>query len=358
MKNFILLSSLCLLASTAFSQGEFVRVYDQLTDNTSNAYSVKSTHDGGFVCIGNTNADRDSDVFLIKTNATGGAQWAKQLSGAQQTPDVALDIVPTSDGGYVFCGNSDNQRVIWKVDAEGQDLWVSHFGPEGLEAYNAIIETRDGGFLAVSDGMMITKIDANGKELWTRNKPTEHASAYRAIKELPNGDLLIGGFFTARDGGHPVSVLIKTDADGKAAWAQTYGTGMINAIDTDSDGNIWVSGSAGYGAPIVLKIDYTGKAIWEGVYEEKGIGISHSIAVKSPSEAVVFTSGGFFTLNAKGELQEKQTTPNYGFNKAIITGNDEMVLAGFSNESLTNTEKFTFMKIGPAGFPSPSASIR
>lgn len=357
MKSFIL-SSLCFVAASAFSQGEFVRVYDQLTDNTSNAYSVAATHDGGYICIGNTNADRNADVFMIKTNDTGGAQWAKQLSGTQQTPDVALDIVPTSDGGYVFCGNSDHQRVIWKVDSEGHDLWTAHFGPEGHEAYNAVVETTDGGFLAVSDGMMITKTDANGKELWTRNKPTEHASAYRAIKELPNGDVLIGGFFTARDGGHPVSILIKTDADGKAYWAQTYGAGMINAIDTDSEGNIWVSGSASYSAPIVLKIDYTGNAIWEGVYEEKGMGIAHSIVVKSPNEALVFTSGGYFSLNSKGELQEKQTTPNYGFNDALITGNGEMVLAGFSNESITNTEKFAFMKIGPVGFPSPSASIR
>jgi hypothetical protein len=358
MKNFILplITTLFLSSPAAKAQNEFVRVYDQLTNNTSIAYSVKSTLDGGFVCIGSTNGDVNPDIFLVKTNDEGGAQWAKQCSGPEQMLDVALDIVPTSDGGYVFCGNSDQKRILWKVDAEGNDLWTSHFGETGLDAFNAIIETQDGGLLAVGDGMTVTKTGADGKEMWTRNKPTQHVSAYRAIKELANGDLLIGGYFTARDGGHPVSVLVKTDADGKAHWAQTYGAGIINAIDTDAEGNIWVAGNASYSVPIVLKIDSDGNAIWEGVYEDVGLGSAHSIAVKDAENAVVFTAGGFMLLNGEGKMSEKQITSHYGFNKAVLTGSGQMVMAGFSNDQMSDTEKFTFMKLGETGFPSPSAS--
>jgi len=358
MKNFILpvLAILFLSSPAVQAQNEFVRVYDQLTNNTSIAYSVKSTLDGGFVCIGSTNGDVNLDIFLVKTNANGGAQWAKQISGPRQGLDIALDIIQTSDGNYVYCGNSDGKRMISKVDAEGQEMWITYFGEEGTGAFASVIETQDGGLLAVSDGMMVTKTDSKGKEMWTRNKPTEHVSAYRAIKELPNGDLLLGGYFTARDGGHPVTVLVKTDANGKAHWAQTYGAGIINAIDTDAAGNIWVAGNASYSVPIVLKIDGSGKAIWEGVYEDAGLGSAHSIAVKDAENAIVFTAGGFMLLNGEGKMSEKQVTPHFGFNKAILTGNGQMVMAGFSNDTMSDTEKFTFMKLGETGFPSPSAS--
>lgn len=359
MKLTIFTSLFAFILSTSISaQGEFVRIYDELTDNTSVAYSVKSTADGGFICIGSTNGDKDPDIFMIKTGESAGAQWARQCSGPDKSMDVALDIVPTSDGGYVFCGNSETQRVLWKVDSEGEDVWKRHFGERGMDAFSTIIETQDGGIITAGDGMMITKTDTEGNELWTRNKPTDHLSAYRAIKELPNGDLLIGGFFTARDEGKAITILVKTDSNGKAQWAESYGAGMINSIDVDKDGNILVAGNASYTVPIVLKIAPDGKAIWEGVYEDSGLGSAHTIVATSSDKTLVFSAGGYFEINSEGRLKNKEVTQNYAFNKAIVTGNGEMILAGFSSENISGKEKFAFMKVGKSGFPSPSASLR
>jgi len=347
-----------LLPFVSEAQSEFVRTYDQLTDNTSIAYSVKPTNDGGFISIGSTNNELNPDIFMIKTNDTGGAEWAKQFSGEGQSLDVALDIVPTEDGGYIFCGNSENQRILWKVDATGNDVWNTPLGDTCASAFTALTATKDGGFIAVGDGMVVTKIDAEGRELWTRNKPTEHVSAYRAIKELPNGDLLIGGFFTARDEGKAITILVKTDSDGKAIWAETYGAGIINAIDTDDDGNIWVAGNASYAVPIVLKIGSNGKAIWEGMYEEGRLGSAHSISVKNAESALVFTAAGYFLIDQEGKMLRKESTPNFGFNKAFISKDGDLVMAGFSDESINGDEKFTFLKMDEAGFPSPTASAQ
>src|SRR5690554_2706572 len=154
-----------LLPFVAEAQSEFVRTYDQLTDNTSIAYSVKPTNDGGFISIGSTNNELNPDIFMIKTNESGGAEWAKQFSGEGQSLDVALDIVPTQDGGYIFCGNSENRRILWKVDATGNDVWNTPLGDTGASAFTALTATKDGGFIAVGDGMVVTKIDAEGREL-------------------------------------------------------------------------------------------------------------------------------------------------------------------------------------------------
>ncbi|TVR38547.1 MAG: hypothetical protein EA392_08720 [Cryomorphaceae bacterium] len=341
---------------TGQSQSDFVRIYDELTDNTSNAYAITTTYDGGFVCIGNNNGEVDPDIFLVKTNGEGAAQWARQLNGAEPSLDLALDIIPTRDGGYVFCGNSARHRMISKIDAEGQDVWTSHFGNEGKDSYVSVIETQDGGFVAVGDGMVVTKLDADGNELWTRNKPTQHKSSYRSVHELPNGDLLFGGFFTAKDMGKATSVLVKSDANGKAIWAKTYGPGIINDIDTDAEGNIWAAGSVGFAVPVVQKIDAEGNAIWEGVYEEPHIGSAHSIVVKDVNEAYVFTSGGYIRINGEGRSQEHQSTMAFGFNDGLLTSNGEMVMAGFSTQNVGIYEKFAFMKLGPGGFPAPSAA--
>lgn len=357
MKQSILLSALMAFALSSKSQSDFVRVYDELTDNTSNAYAIIPSFDAGFVCVGSTNAQIDADIFLVKTGADGAAQWARQFGGAKTSADVALDVTAAKDGGFILCGNIDNKRALWKVDSEGNDLWMHSFGDEGSNAFTAITETTDGGLLAAGDGMVLTKTDQNGKEIWTRNKPSSHRSAYKAIHELPNGDLLIGGFFTAREEGHAISVLVKTDANGKAIWAQTYGPGMINAIDTDLDGNIWVAGNAEFAVPVVIKIAADGKAIWEGVYEEEHLGSAHSIAVKNNDEAMVFTSGGYFALNGDGKLSHHQTTMDFAFNDGALTGNGEIILAGFSTENIGHEEKFAFMKIGSGAFPTtPSAS--
>lgn len=347
-----------LFSMSVFSQSHFVRTYDQLTDNTSIAHSIKTTSDGGFICIGSTNSEKNPDIFMVKTDANGSAEWAKQCFGEDQSIDVALDVIPTSDGGYLFCGNSEEQRVLWKVDETGNDVWKAPFGEKGLDAFSALTETLDGGFIAVGDGMVVTKTDAEGQELWTRNKPTKHVSGYRDIKELPNGDLLIAGFFTARDGGHAVTILVKTDANGKAYWAETYGAGILNAIDVDASGNIWVAGNASYAAPIVLKVGSNGKAIWEGTYDENGLGSAHSIEVMNDGAAQIFTSGGFFEVDEEGKMQLVQTTPHFGFNKALVAPNGDLVMAGFSDKSINGYEKFTFMRMDESGFPSPTASAQ
>lgn len=355
--KFTILSVLCLISSSIIAQSDFIRIYDQLTDNTSIAYSIKPTSDGGFITIGSTNEEKDPDIFIIKNASDGSAMWARQCSGAELSADVALDIVPTADGGYLFAGNSDNQRVIWKVDSIGNDLWKRPFGENGNAAFATLIATRDGGYIAVGDGMVMTKIDADGKELWTRNKPTEHVSAYKAIREMPNGDLLIGGYFTARDQGRAIAVLVRTDANGKGLWAETYGPGMINAIDVDEDGNIWVAGNASYAVPVVIKISSEGKAIWEGMYEEDRLGSAHSISA-GKEKTVVFTAAGYFTVNSDGEQTHRETTANFGFNKGFVASDGDLVMAGFSDQSVAGKEKFTILKMDKAGFPSPTASTQ
>src|SRR5690606_2026556 len=134
---------------------------------------------------------------------------------------------------------------------------------------------------------------------------------------------------------------------------ETYGAGIINAIDTDDDGNIWVAGNASYAVPIVLKIGSNGKAIWEGMYEEGRLGSAHSISVKNAESALVFTAAGYFLIDEEGKMLRKVSTLFFGCNKAFISEDGDVVMAGFSDESINGHEEFTFLKMVESGFPSP-----
>jgi len=347
-----------LACGSLIAQNDFVNVYDELTTNTSIAAAVRETADGGFVTIGSTNNEIDPDIFIIQTNNKGQALWAKQCSGPAGSFDFALDITPTRDGGYAFVGNSDYKRFIWKVDQQGQEMWTRHFGEPGLDGFIAIKETQDGGFLAVGDGMVITKTDADGKEMWTRNKPTKFLSAYRAIHELSNGDLLIGGFFTPREEGQALSVLVKTDAQGKALWVKTFGPGKINDITSDAAGNIYTVGNANFPVPVVTKINASGDLIWDETFDDQNIGSAHSVALNKNGEVLVFTSGGYLKVDTEGKLVSQQASENFGFNKAILSADGSLVMAGFCSENPTTLEKFTVLKMPEAGFPSPAASAK
>lgn len=81
-----------------------------LGDRTSDwGFDLQQTPDGGYIIAGADNGsgddhdDRDfsrnSDVYLIKTDASGNLQWEKKFGGANA--DKALRVQQTADGGYM-----------------------------------------------------------------------------------------------------------------------------------------------------------------------------------------------------------------------------------------------------------------
>ena len=85
------------------------------------ALSVQQTSDGGFLIVGNLGIDSfNRDIWLIKTNASGDSLWTKTFGGANW--DIGRSTEPTSDGGYIICGDfyqsSTNNYDIWLLKIE------------------------------------------------------------------------------------------------------------------------------------------------------------------------------------------------------------------------------------------------
>jgi hypothetical protein len=91
--------------------------------------------------------------------------------------DDILSVKQTYDSGYIFTGQTSSYGAglldIWvvRLDATGTILWQKIFGGSGYTAGNAIIQTSDGGYIALGNtdvygagntDIWVLKLDANG----------------------------------------------------------------------------------------------------------------------------------------------------------------------------------------------------
>lgn len=154
---------------------------------------VALTADGGYVVVGNTYSD-DGDVtgfhggflgnnmWVIKFDSMGNIEWNNCYGGTGN--DFATRISQTSDGGYLFCGNTSSTdgdvtgfhpgpnpfgfySDIWvvKIDNTGTLEWQKCLGGSKNEGAADCRETSDGGYIVSgttwgsSDGDVIGNTD-------------------------------------------------------------------------------------------------------------------------------------------------------------------------------------------------------
>ncbi len=117
-----------------------------------------------------------------------GVEWSQKYG--EDEYDVFYDVDVTTDGGYIVCGNREENGnyhpYVLKVDSEGNQQWnwtIREFEYNGslYEIYDnwnsAIMQTSDGGYLTClyinieveGEGLLIgglVKFDASGNPLW------------------------------------------------------------------------------------------------------------------------------------------------------------------------------------------------
>jgi len=116
---------------------------------------MEQTADSGFIMVGSTTTytSGQSDIWLVKTDANGNQQWQKSKGGNDF--DFANMVKVTSDGGYIIAGFTDsygagnNDGWLVKTDANGNTQWTHTYGNSGLQEFEAVVQTADGGYACV-----------------------------------------------------------------------------------------------------------------------------------------------------------------------------------------------------------------
>ncbi len=217
-------------------------------------YSVKETIDEGLIMAGGWNKDRswDNHGYLVRTNHVGQVEWEVIYK-----PDVELDhsfneVIQTIDGGYLavggaelFYGNTqDFGALLVKFDFAGRIEWEQIITRADMKFVGrAITPTRDGGYAIVgnhfsgtSQGILI-KVDAEGQKEWDLILGTGRVS-FESIIETKEGDLLMVGSLRSGNNFDGQQVYaVKTTATGGIIWEQTVGTPLQDIGDQVVEAN-------------------------------------------------------------------------------------------------------------------------
>ena len=193
------------------------------------AYSVQQTSDGGYIMAGweSSFGAGSSDLYLIKTNSNGGAQWSKPFGGAGS--DYAYSVQQMNDGGYIIAGSTKSlgagggDAYLIKTDSSGIAQWSNTFGGASSDYVYSVQQTSDGGYIMAGAtksfgagvvDVYLVKTDSNGNLQWSNAFGGASSDAAYSVQQASDGGYLIAGYTDSFGAGDVDVYLIKTDSNG------------------------------------------------------------------------------------------------------------------------------------------------
>ncbi len=285
MKRWLIYLTLALLGTTGRAAAQALRWERTLSGwGSAGAWAGAATPDGGFVMLATTADGRGldmpdslrggSDDWLLKYDAAGTRQWSRRYGGNRD--EVGWSIVPTSDGGYFFGGESTSDRSgdysqrargawdywVVKTDGLGNKQWDRRFGTDSMDFVRTCWQTADGGYIVAGNtyngayparptppqgdktepgrglyDIWVVKMDAQGNKMWDRTLGGVGNDVLgKGIATADGGFLLVGS--TASPAGGDVTQpplnpaagaddddvwVLKFDAAGVKQWDRRFG---------------------------------------------------------------------------------------------------------------------------------------
>jgi len=220
------------------------------TGTGESLYCMAAAGDGTGYILGGSSGTSGStlDLFTMKINLTGAAQWKKVYGGNQD--DLAIAAASMPDGGSIVVGasaSSANGNVtgtghggddIWiiRLDASGNIIWQQLYGGAASDRGYSVRQTADGGFIVAG----VSASSATGNVTGTNHG----ANDVWLLKLSSTGSIqwqkLYGG--TGGDGLGPISITqpqpvkVMQAPDGGFIVAATS-TSSLNGDVTDTNNN-------------------------------------------------------------------------------------------------------------------------
>ncbi|MFZ8804393.1 MAG: hypothetical protein ACO2PO_15610, partial [Candidatus Calescibacterium sp.] len=235
------------------------------------AFSIIQSSDGGYVVVGVISGWVTTNALVVKLDSEGNILWVKDIG-----PGYPLSITQSGDGGYIVGGygcNLDFQvcgMYIAKLDNEGNVLKKKIITAEHppLFQVRSIIQSLDGGYVALSDNGSVVKLNSELDVQWA--KTIEGFSQANSIIQSSDGGYVVAGYTWSFGDIYDIYV-VKLDSEGNVEWAKTisgsyhydfvYSYDFGHSIIQSSDGGYVVAGSISGQAGIV-KLDNEGNVVW------------------------------------------------------------------------------------------------
>lgn len=302
--------------------------------NADGGADVIVANDGNYVVLGNTESYGAGrfDFYLLKLDPNGNLIWSKTYGG--QYDESASELVQTTDGGYIMCGNTklsasgSRDAYIVRVDAQGNQLWAKNYGGAGGETASGILETSDGGYIfsgsTTSNGtddfqLWIVKIDANGNEVWSKTHGGTEWDEAASISATSDGGYILSGYTLSKGAGAKDAYLIKLNSTGDIIWDKVFGDihadEFRDAKETPDGGFIAVGYSITFFSQqnqfsdlFIVKTNVNGDLVWS-----KLIGSDKN---ERASSVNITTDGGFIVSGVTDSYSKSNNIYLLKFNGA------------------------------------------
>ncbi len=284
------------------------------------SYCVNQTKDGGYIIVGSTQSfgiDGYFDVWLIKTDTSGNLVWNKTYGGTGG--DWGNCVEQTVDGGYIITGYTGSFGAglydVWliKTDASGNAEWNQTYGGTSHEDGTHVEQTTDNGYIitghttsygAGNGDFWLIKTDISGNMEWNQTYGGIGNDESTCVEQTTDGGYIITGYSSSY-GGTGV-LLIKTDASGGKAWSKIYGGGGTEegywVIEAVSGGYLITGKTDFYVAKStdvwLIKTDENGNVLWNQTYG--GTGIDYGLCAKQTTDGGYIIAGYTNSYGAEG----------------------------------------------------------
>ena len=288
-----------------------------------------SPFDEGIILVGQRTPkiNGESDLWAIKTNSRGIAEWEKSFGGSGK--DVGFDVIATSDGGFLFVGYTwsfGNRQQVYsiKTDFHGNIEWERNFGGSMWDVGNAVIEVDGGGYLiagysnspGISSGntdMYLIKLDINGNIVWQNayGNPTSpnHEWAFDLIQTLDGGIIVVGSRDRYNQGDNN-NLIIRIDEDGNKIWEKEIADNeqideTIYSISQSLNGAIYLCSTTNsmdkpnIYKPNIIKMDLSGNIEWNRSFKANGNNNHQFRAISTISGEIVIVGTSYTYVSNK-----------------------------------------------------------
>ncbi|MCW3121802.1 MAG: secretion protein [Flavipsychrobacter sp.] len=286
-----------------------------------------------------------------------GISWKKTYGGTDF--ETGASIQNTSDGGYVFVGQSysfngdltsnHGKGDLWvcKINSTGVITWQKTYGGTALESGSSIKQTSDGGYI-ISGGSWssngdvnknqgvgdywVLKLDKAGAIVWQKTYGGSGNEYAMSIDTTLDGGYIVAGWTTSNDGdvigshGNDDYWILKLNDTGKILWSKTYGgtnSDNASAIQHTYDGGFVVAGTTlsdngdvsfnhqpGTYDMWILKLTATGTISWQ-----KSLGGTNNDGAFSVRQT---TDSGYIIAGETSSIDGDVTINHGGYDSWVI----------------------------------------
>jgi hypothetical protein len=185
-------------------KASFIRFYGGSYYNEG--MQIKQLPDKSYLVISKfTNENQITGGKIHKLNETGDVIWEYE---SIDSLDLHIeDLYVNEDQSIIFTGYGinpprNNDVVLGKLSAQGQEQWKIYSGGEGNQLSKSICRADDGGYIiggstnkTGNKNIYLQKFSSEGDSLWTRNYGSPSEDEVYDICQSYNGGFIITGSY-------------------------------------------------------------------------------------------------------------------------------------------------------------------